>query len=202
MVSKKARRQKQRNQARLRKQAQRIRESKPPSERMTPECLGRRSAYSPDSLDPRAGYWFGIATQRGLLTDLQHDACEAYQRAYPLLSLAAASPPRTARSVCFHATPGAACSPVTPESLASHWQHWRGIELDLQGVHGASVWADFQALALDNQRPDWLLPVEKQREIAGSLEAERLDAKRRRLTAMLDDLSAIVRNRRQARRVA
>ena len=200
MVSKKARRKKQRNQARLRKQAQRVRESKPPSERMTPECLGRRSAYSPDPLDPRAGYWFGIATQRGLLTDLQHDACEAYQRAYPLLSLAAASPPRTARGV--HAIPSAASSPVTPEALASHWQHWRGIELELQRVHGAAVWADFQALVLDNQRPDWLLLVQEQREIAGSLEAEALDAKRRRLTAMLDDLSAIVRNRRQARRVA
>ena len=200
MVSKKARRKKQRNQARLRKQSQRVRESKPPSERMTPECLGRRSAYSPDPLDPRAGYWFGIATQRGLLTDLQHDACEAYQRAYPLLSLAAASPPRTARGV--HAIPSAASSPVTPEALASHWQHWRGIELELQRVHGAAVWADFQALVLDNQRPDWLLLVQEQREIAGSLEAEALDAKRRRLTAMLDDLSAIVRNRRQARRVA
>lgn len=202
MVSKKARRQKQRNQARLRKQSQRVKESKPPSERMTPECLGRRSAYSPEPLDPRAGYWFGIATQRGLLTDLQHDACEAYQRAYPLLSLAAASPPRTARGVCLHATPSVASSPVTPESLASHWQHWRGIELNLQGAHGAALWADFQALVIDNQRPDWLLTVQNQRQIAGSLEAERLDAKRRRLTAMLDDLSAIVRNRRQARRVA
>ena len=202
MVSKKARRQKQRNQARQRKQAQRIRESKPPSERMTPECLGRRSAYSPDPLDPRAGYWFGIATQRGLLTELQHDACEAYQRAYPLLSLAAASPPRSAKGVSLHAIPGAASSPVTPEALASHWRHWRGIELELQGVHGAALWADFQALVLDNQRPDWLLPVQKQREIAGRREAERLDAKRRRLTAMLDDLSAIVRNKRQSRRVA
>ena len=200
MVSKKARRQKQRNQARLRKQSQRVRESKPLSERMTPEGLGRRSAYSPEPLDPRAGYWFGIATQRGLLTDLQHDACEAYQRAYPLLSLAAASPPRSARGV--HAIPSAASSPVTPEALASHWQHWRAIELELQGVHGAAVWADFQALVIDNQRPEWLLTVQNQREIAGSLEAERLDAKRRRLTAMLDDLSAIVRNRRQARRVA
>ena len=202
MVSKKARRQKQRNQARLRKQSQRIRESKPPSERMTPECLGRRSAYSPEPLDPRAGYWYGVATQRGLLTELQHDACEAYQRAYPLLSLAAASPPRSAMGVSLHAIPGVASSPITPDALASHWHHWRGIEQELQGVHGAAVWADFQALVIDNKRPDWLLSVLKQREIAGSLEAERLDAKRRRLTAMLDDLSAIVRNRRQARRVA
>ena len=202
MVSKKARRQKQRNQARLRKQSQRLRESKPPSERMTPESLAQRSAYSPDATDPRAGYWFGIATQRGLLTDLQHDACEAYQRAYPLLSLAAASPPRSAKGVSLHATPGAASSPVTPEAEASHWRHWRGIEQELQGVHGAAVWADFQALVIVNERPDWLLPVLKQGKIAGSLEAERLDAKRRRLTAMLDDLGAIVRNRRQARRVA
>ena len=202
MVSKKARRQKQRNQARLRKQSQRIRESKPPSEHMTPECLGRRSAYSPEPLDPRAGYWFGIATQRGLLTDLQHDACEAYQRAYPLLSLASASPPRSARGVSLHAIPGASSSPVTPEAEASHWKHWRGIEQELQRVHGATVWADFQSLVIDNKRPEWLLSVQNQREIAGSLEAERLDAKRRRLTAMLDDLGAIVRNRRQARRVA